>query len=570
MLRFCFLLLSVSAVAVPAPTRSFAEFCRDAFEEILRESPEFAGDIGRHEYDDRWTDWSRTARDRRRAQTEKLISELQTYLQANLAGQDRITARLLDYDFRSQLEAEDTEIHLLRVGQLFGLHTAVYSTIDRMPARTERDLENIVARLRAVPAYVDQNIGLLRESIARGIMQPRLVADLVSRQVAAQMAQSVETTPLLAAFRRMPANLPAGRRQELRARAEEAYLQSFQPAWRKLQAFIAGDYTAHARPRDTIASMAGGAKRYAIMVRRLTTTNLTPDEIHRLGEEEVARIEGEMREVIKEAGFEGGPAEFQRHLAAAPERHFRSKEEMLVFCRNAAKIIEPELPRLFRHIPQLLYGVRAIPPDREAATASNAQAPAPDGSAPGWFNLNTYRPERQVNYDKEALVLHEAVPGHIFQLTLARSLQDLPALRRFYMNGAYVEGWALYAESLGSELGVYRDPYSRFGQLVSERFRAVRLVVDTGIHARGWTRQQALDYFRAYAPEASAAEVDRYISWPGQALSYKIGQLKIRQLRTTLEKRLGARFDVRDFHDRVLRNGSLPLELLEEQVLAEK
>jgi prolyl oligopeptidase len=239
---------------------------------------------------------------------------------------------------------------------------------------------------------------------------------------------------------------------------------------------------------------------------------------------------------------------------------------MLVFCRNAAKIVEPELPRQFRHIPLLLYGIRAIPTDREQAEASNAQAPMPDGSAPGWFNLRAYEPEKQVKYDKESLVLHEAVPGHIFQLALARSLQDLPEFRRFYGNSAYGEGWGLYAESLGSQLGLYRNPYSRFGQLATERFRAARLVIDTGIHAMGWTREQAQEYFRAHAPTQALSEVDRYISWPGQALSYKMGQLKIVELRKKAEQQLGAKFDIRDFHDAVLRNGSLPLELLEEEV----
>jgi uncharacterized protein (DUF885 family) len=239
---------------------------------------------------------------------------------------------------------------------------------------------------------------------------------------------------------------------------------------------------------------------------------------------------------------------------------------MLAYCRNIAKIIEPELPGQFRRIPVLLYGIRAIPPDREASTASNAQAPSPDYSAPGWFNLNTYRPAQQLKYSMESLVLHEAVPGHIFQITLAQAMQDLPELRRFYMNGAYVEGWALYAESLGAELGLYREPYSRFGRLSSERFRAVRLVVDTGIHALGWTREQAVAYFRDHAPSEPLSEVDRYISWPGQALSYKIGELKIRQLRAQAEKQLGPKFDVRDFHDIVLRDGSLPLSLLDGQV----
>jgi prolyl oligopeptidase len=220
----------------------------------------------------------------------------------------------------------------------------------------------------------------------------------------------------------------------------------------------------------------------------------------------------------------------------------------------------------FKHIPMLLYGIRAIPEDREQATASNAQAPMPDGSAPGWFNLRAYQPEKQVKYDKESLVLHEAVPGHIFQGSLARSLKELPEFRKFYGNSAYAEGWALYAESLGSQLGVYKDPYSRFGQLASERFRAARLVIDTGIHSMGWTREQAQEYLKAHAPTQAQSEVDRYISWPAQALSYKMGQLKIVELRRKAEQKLGPKFDVRDFHDAVLRDGSLPLELLDEEV----
>ncbi len=325
-------------------------------------------------------------------------------------------------------------------------------------------------------------------------------------------------------------------------------------------------YAAHVRPEIGIGSLRDGKVDYAILIRRLTTTNMTPEEIHKIGEAEVARIEGEMLAIARQTGFSGSVSELEVKLANDPEQRFHSKDEMLAYCRNAAKLIEPELPNQFKHIPFMLYGIRAIPEDREQATASNAQAPMPDGSAPGWFNLRAYQPEKQVRYDKESLVLHEAVPGHIFQNSLARSQKGLPDFRKFYSNSAYGEGWALYAESLGSQLGVYKDPYNRFGQLASERFRAARLVIDTGIHAMGWTREQAQDYFRAHAPTQALSEVDRYISWPGQALSYKLGQLKIVELRRKAEQQLGPKFDVRDFHDVILRDGSLPLELLQVQV----
>jgi uncharacterized protein (DUF885 family) len=562
--RLClFLSLVFSGLA---SAQSVGDFFKQAFEEQLRDNPEFATSVGRHDYDDRWTDWSKAGRAQRRAHLEQRLRQLSAFRGASLSDQDRLTLRLLEYDWRTELEAEDLQVHLLRVGQLFGFHNRVYTLMDRMPARTVRDYENILARLRAIPAYVDQNIGIMDEALSLGLTQPRVVVELVSAQLAAQIRQDRDSTPLLAAFRRFPSNIPQAEQSRLKAQAVEAYDKQFLPGWRRLRDYITVKYAPQARPAIGLGSLPGGREAYATLIRRTTTTTMTADEIHKLGLGEVKRIETEMQAVMREADYRGTVEEFDRHIASLPEQHFRDKDEMLVYCRNIAKIIEPELPNQFRRIPMLLYGVRAIPPDREAATATNAQAPSPDYTTPGWFNLNTYQPERQLKYDLEALVLHEAVPGHIFQITLAQSLQGLPELRRFYSNTAYIEGWALYAESLGSRLGMYRDPSSRFGQLSSERFRAVRLVVDTGIHALGWTREQAVAYFREHAPSESLAEVDRYISWPSQALAYKIGQLKIRQLRTLAEQRLGPRFDVREFHDVVLRNGPLPLDMLGEQV----
>jgi len=435
-----------------------------------------------------------------------------------------------------------------------------------MPAFKVKDCENIIARLRAIPAYVDQNIAIMDEAIASGTTQPKIVADLVIDQLKVQVTQDASKTALLEFLKKMPNSIPEAERVRLSKEAIDAFENQFRPSWCKWLAYMQNTYLPKARSSVGISSLPKGRDAYEILIRRLTTTNATPEEIHRTGEAEVKRIEDEMLTIARQTGFKGSVSELEVKLADAPEQRFHSKEEMLVFCRNAAKIIEPELPNQFKHIPMLLYGIRPIPEDREQATASNAQAPMPDGSAPGWFNLKAYEPEKQVRYDKEALVLHEAVPGHIFQGSLARSLKDLPDFRRFYGNSAYAEGWALYAESLGSLLGVYRDPYSRFGQLASERFRAARLVIDTGLHAMGWTREQAQDYLRAHAPTQALSEVDRYISWPAQALSYKMGQLKIIELRRKAEQRLGPKFDIRDFHDAVLRNGALPLELLDQQV----
>ena len=564
MLRRAFLFLLLAAQV--AFSQSIDEFFKETFEEMLRANPERATSMGRHEYDDRWVDLSKAARAQHRQFYEKRLEMLNRFPAADLSPSNRLTARLVKYDFGLRLDAWDLEEYLLRVGQQGGFHNRIYNTVDRMPARTIHDYENILARLRAVPVYVDRNIEVLNEAIARKIMQSQVVTTAVTRQIAAQLTQDSEHTALLAAFRKIPANIPQAEQQRLRAAAKAAYDQQFLPSWKKLQQFMTTTYARNVRPSDSLSSIPGGKEAYAILVRSMTTTSLTPEEIHQLGEREVKRIEGEMQAVVTQTGFKGTLAEFQDQLMHAPEQHFHSKEEMLAYCRNIAKIIEPELPNQFRHIPVLLYGVRPIPADREAATATNAEAPSPDFSTPGWFNLKTYEPETQVKYDKESLVLHEAVPGHIFQITLAHGLQNLPDIRKFYMNSAFIEGWALYAESLGSQLGLYRDPTSRYGQLASERFRAVRLVVDTGIHHYGWTREQAVEYFRKHAPEESLAEIDRYISWPAQALSYKMGQLTIRELRTKAEQQLGAKFDIREFHDAVLREGTLPLELLKEVV----
>ena len=559
-------LLVALAFTCVASAQSVQDFFKETWEESLRDQPEFAARLGRHEFDGTWTDYSKAARAERRSHLEERLAQAARIDVNKLTAQESLSLRLLAYDLRVRLDAWDATMLMLPVGQLFGLHTSVYQAFDGAPARTVRDYEHQLLRLQGIPKLIDQRLAALDEAIAAHMTQPKVVVDRVLQQVAEQLRQTPDDSGLLEAFRHFPANIPQADQQRLKSQAAAAYQEAFLPAWKKLHTYLETQYLPAARASIAVTSLPKGRETYNALIRSLTTTNLTPEEIHNLGLAEVKRLEGEMQALLKEAGFNGAISEYERKLAADPAQHFASKDEMLAYCRNIAKLIEPQLPNQFKRIPVLLYGVRAIPPDREAATASNAQAPAPDFSRPGWFNLNAYQPERQVKYNKESLVLHEAVPGHIFQGTLAQGLADLPEFRRFYSNSAYGEGWALYVEALGSELGLYREPSSRFGQLASERFRAVRLVVDTGMHANGWSREKALDYLATHSPDVSSAEIDRYISWPGQALSYKLGQLKIRELRTYAEQQLGAKFDVRDFHDVVLRDGRLPLELLDEQV----
>ena len=532
----------------------------DYYEEYLRENPEIATSLGRNEHDDRWRDWSRPARQRWTERIKHYRSELERFDPKELNLQDGISWRLL----RSQLDLElagiDYDAHLIRVNQLFGLHTSVLLTMREMPAREQSDYETMIARLRAVPAYIEQNIAALREANEKGLMQPRRIADLIIGQLDAQAAPTAAESPLLGAFREFPTSIPEARREALLGQAEDAYRQAFQPAWRRLRDFLSTEYVPNVRQSPAVTALADGKDIYRYFIGYHTTLPLAAAEIHEIGKREVERIDRAMEEIVREAGFDGTSAEYEQHLLSAPEYLFADKESMLAYHRDLAMRVAPGLSRLFRTLPRHRVGIRAIPPDREAVSASNYNAPSADGTRPGWFNLKAYMPQKQSRFDKPALVLHETNPGHHLQIALQLEMDGLPEFRKTYHSTAYIEGWALYAESLGGELGVYDDHASRFGALESERFRARRLVVDTGLHAMGWTRQQAIDFL------GDESEVDRYIAWPGQALAYKMGQLKIMELKAAACDAYGAEFDVRDFHDAVLGNGPLPLEMLQEQV----
>ena len=558
--RIALLLICLaSALAQPRDERLHRLF--DAyFEDYLQANPEAATSLGRTDHNTRWRDWSEPARQGWTQRLEGYLVDLRGFQPENLNEQDRLSWTLLCRQLETELRGLPYDTYLLRLNQLFGLHTSVFLTLREMPSRSVQDYEDLLARLRAVPAYVDQNIGALRDGLRAGVTQPRLTVNLVVGQLDAQAAFEADESPLLAAFREMPPSVPEERRRKLVREAERLYREAFRPAWRKLREFLAHEYRPAARETLAVSGLADGAAIYQFMIERHTTLPLGAREIHELGKSEVARIDKAMEAVVREAGFQGTSEDYERHLLTAPEYLFENREAMLAYHRDLALRILPELPRLFRKLPRHPFGIRAIPPDREAASASNYNRPAADGSRPGWFNLKAYRAEEQSHFDKPALVLHETVPGHHLQIALQLEIEGLPDFRKIYRSTAYIEGWALYAETLGHELGVYGDPPSRFGTLESERFRARRLVVDTGLHALGWTRQQAIEYL------GDASEVDRYIAWPGQALAYKLGQLKILELKAAAREAYGEAFDERDFHEAVLKSGPLPLALLEEQV----
>jgi uncharacterized protein (DUF885 family) len=540
----------------------------DYWEWRLAQQPELATRFGRVDHNDRWRNWSKAGRDRLRRDRQEYLQKAIYLEPGNLNPADRLSAQLMVSELQTQLEAEPFADLVQRTSQSDGAHNEILGIIDQMPSRTVKDYENIITRLRALPTYVDQTIDLLREQLAAGLAQPTIVVDLTLDQIAAQRSASPEESPLLMAFSRFPGDIAAADQQRLRAAARTAYAQEFVASWKKLETFLRETYRPQARREIGIGSLTRGREAYAALIHSYTTTRMTAERIHQLGLDEVSRIEKEMGQLAREGGFTGSVTDYEKQLGAQPGMRFTNQEEMLRYARDVLARVQPLLPKLFTRVPTMTVGVRPIPPDREASTASNYTVGTPDGSRPAWFNMNTYRPREQFKYTIEALVMHEAVPGHHLQVGLAREIPGIPEFRRAYAASAFSEGWALYAESLGREIGIYRDPSTRFGQLASEQFRAVRLVVDTGIHAMGWSRDRAREYFALHAPAQSLAEVDRYIARPGQALAYKLGQLKILELRRKAEKTLGARFDIREFHDAVLRNGTLPLDLLEEQINA--
>ena len=533
----------------------------------LADSPELATFMGRTDYNDRWTDLSKAARDKRRAERQEYLQKALYFAPGTLNASQKLSVALLEYQLRDDLDNGPYLEVIQTVSQSDGFHNDIFETIDAMPSRSVKDYENIVSRMRRVPALVDQTIALLREQITAGQTQPATVVTMMLDQMEAQSRPAAADSPLLDAFKRFPATVPAADRDRLAREATDAYSNAFVPAWRKAQMFLRTEYMPKARAQTAVTSMAKGQEGYAALIHHFTTTHMSAEQIHQLGLQEVQRIEGEMEKIARQSGFSGSVADFEKQLASRPGMKFISKEEMLAYGRDVAMRVQPELPRLFKRLPRIPFGIRPISPDREAATASNYSRGTPDASRSGWFNMNTYKPHEQVKYRVEALVLHETIPGHHLQISTALELEALPEFRKAFSVAAFTEGWGLYAESLGPELGsVYLDPTTRFGQLASERFRAVRLVVDTGIHALGWSRDKAREYFALHVPGESIAEVDRYIARPGQALAYKLGELRIKDLRRRAERALGNRFDIREFHDAVLRNGILPLDLLEREV----
>ena len=570
--RFAALVLLLFALPQTghSQTNALHKLFSDYYEFQLRENPGQATFLGRSEYNDRWDDPSPEHQRQYRKSLQEFLGRLQAIPDKALTGQDRLSYRLLDWQLKDEIEDVDLVSTFYSVNQLVGGHLYIFSAVAIAPANTVKDYENQIARLHALPRWVDQTVGAANLAIAEKKIQPRLVAEREAVQLDLEMVPEPLESPLLKAFTKFPDSIPAQEQERLRASAVDAYTQAFLPAWHKLRNYVVGTYIPAARDSVGLSDLPGGAAMYAYLVKHMTTTDYTPEQIHEIGLKEVARLQSEMLKIRQQLNFTGSAEEFSEQVLNAPRFHFHSEEEILMHGRDIAKRIDPELPHLFKLLPRMTYGVSAIPADRAANSSEYYEEPALDGSRAGYFYMRTLNPEKLTSCCLEATILHESVPGHHLQFALSFETPGVPDFRKISEFTAYTEGWAMYAETLGSALHMYETPYEQYGQLQGELLRAARLVVDTGIHTQGWTREKAIDYMYGSGADASrdyiVSEVERYIAWPGQALAYKIGQLKILELRALAEKELGPKFDVRSFHDVVLRNGSIPLNILEEQV----
>ena len=536
----------------------------------MHESPESATDVGYPGLNDRWSDNSLDAIARRNRELQAPLKVLNSIHREKLTDADQLNFDLFKRGIEDGIEGAQFHGEYLAINQMGGIQQDAAQTLEISPRNSVKDYENIIARLNSLPTVIDQTIVLLQKGLETRITPPRVTLRDVPEQIAKQMELDSEKNPLLKPFTEFPIQISETDRERLRAQAAAALTNKVVPAFAKLREFLVKTYLPGARHSIGMSELPNGRAWYAFNVRTTTTTQLSPKEIHEIGLREVKRIRAEMEKVISETGFHGGFDEFSKFIRTDPRFYYTNKEDLLIGYRDIAKRIDPELPRLFGKLPRLTYGVRAIPSFAEKSQTSAYYEPgSPDAGRAGYFCANTYALNTRAKWEMEPLTLHESVPGHHLQISLAQEMTGEPEFRKHGGYTAFVEGWGLYAESLGDEIGLYKDPYSKYGQLTFEIWRAIRLVVDTGIHDMGWTRQQAIDFFKAntsMSDEEITVEVDRYIVWPAQALAYKIGQLKIRELRDYATRELGEKFDVRKFHDQVLDNGALPLDVLEARI----
>ncbi len=541
----------------------------DEWERGLVESPENASANGDPRFNDRWSDNSVAAIAKREAEDRAALAKLHAIDRTALAPADQLNYDTFEWELLRSVERQKFHEYLQPVGHQGGVQTAD-GLAEVLPFASTKDYRDWLKRMDSVPTLVEQSLALMREGVRTGYMPPKVLMQRVPAQIAAQIVDDPTKSPFYRPFLKFDGGVPAADRPALQADAQRIIRDKIVPAYRKLATYFNNEYLPKARNSIAAADLPNGKAYYDFLARYYTTTDLTAAQIHAIGLKEVARIRGEMEAVMDQTGFKGSMAEFFTYLRSDPRFFEKTPDALLEHYRALAKRIDPELVKVFKIIPRQPYGVRPIP-DNIAPDTTTAyyQQGASDGSRPGYYYVNLYKPEVRPTWEMMPLTLHEAVPGHHFQFARALELPDAPMFRKTAYFVAYGEGWGLYAEQLGYDMGLYDDPYDHFGQLTYEMWRAVRLVVDTGMHSMGWSRAQAIAYFKANAAKTDQDidnEIDRYIGTPGQALAYKIGQMKISGLRAKAKRELGPKFDLREYDDAVLETGSVPLDALEKHI----
>lgn len=567
------LLLSSAASAAPVDagaTAALHALFDDDYQRQLREDPLSADYLGDSRYDDRLPDLSPASLAAHQQAERDSRRRLLAIDRSRLSEADQ-----LNYDiYRRQVEERIAGFRFhdvqMPVTQQGGVHVLADGALQLLRFEHEKDYANWIARLRAYGTFTDQTIALMRQGMASGWLPPKAIMQRVPAQIAAQLSPAPQDSAYYAPFKTMSANVPAARRAALRGQALAAVKEVVVPALQRFQRFFNDEYLPVCRDSVAAGDLPDGKAYYDYLARAHTTTDLSAEQIHQIGLKEVERLRGEMEKIRVEVGFKGDLAAFFIYLRSDPKFHYNDPKQLLTAYRATAKLIDPQLTRLFGTLPRTPYGVVPIPANISADNTTAYYSPGTvDGRRAGNYYVNLYKPETRYLWEMLPLTLHESVPGHHLQISLANELPEQPMFRRTAGFTAFVEGWALYAEQLGYDMDLYADPYDRMGQKTYEMWRAVRLVVDTGLHAQGWTRQQAIDYFKANAPKSEldiTNEIDRYLATPGQALAYKIGQMKISELRAQAQSRLGEHFDLRAFHDQLLGAGALPLSVLEQRM----
>ncbi len=539
------------------------------WEYSLAHNPTRASSLGDRRWNDRWSDVSLASIQRKNSHNIAVLAELGKIDRSKLSRTDQLNYDLFKRDYETSVAEFKFRWYLVPLNQRGGIQSQ-NELADSLRFETVKDYEDWIARINSFPAYMDQTIALMREGVKANLVLPRVIMQRIPAQIDKQIVSSGDQSLFYKPFKRFSPAIPVSEQERLMRAAIPAIETNIIPSYQRFKKFFVEEYLPASYKEVGAWQAPQGAELYAFLVRKFTTTNTTPSEVHERGLSEVRRIRAAMQLVMDQVGFKGTLAEFFTFLRTDKRFYYSTAEELFAAYEAISKRIDPHLVKVFKTLPRMPYGVQAIPaaiaPD---TTTAYYRQPSADGSRAGTYFVNLYQPEARPKWEMMALSLHEAVPGHHLQIALAQELGEIPNFRRFGGYTAFVEGWALYAESLGEDMRLYDDPYAKFGQLSYEMWRAVRLVVDTGMHQMKWTRKQAIDYFMENCPKQELDiinEIDRYIAWPGQALAYKTGELKIKELRQRANKELGEKFDVRDFHEVVLGSGAVPLDVLERNV----